>query len=270
MYPSMGRPATFLAAPLLLAALAAGAGACLDTADLDRDTVTSVPPGNAEGSGFSGLYSVEVRTTNCEGGCAFDTEWFTVSVCDVGEVETALVQMTQDGGSLKAEWEEPLSLLEGGIQSSGAFDMGGFGTQNGGELEITLRVVGTIDDAKLEATARSWTVGSIQGGSLDCVGHYTVSAPRPTGVQKAPGPHCDTDADCANGNCNFKTDSCEDPGPEGAPCFANDDCAPTATGEGNCNNQTDTCLAPAGVGSPCFADDDCITEHCDHETDSCA
>lgn len=253
-----------LALASLLVVLAAGTAACDAPADLGRDAVTTIPAGDASGASFSGQYAVEVRTTDCEGTCAADTEWFTVSVCDVGDVTTEWVTITQDGGSLEASWEEPLSLLRGGVRQSGAFEMGGFGTQSGGQLEISLRVSGSIGETKLEADARSWTVGSIDGGSLDCVGRYTVSAPRPTGEPVITGPSCKSDDDCPEGNCNFETDTCQAPGPDGSPCGGDDDC----TG-GNCNFEIDLCRAPGPAGSPCGGDDDCVGGQCNFENDTC-
>lgn len=247
--------------------LALAAAGCGGPADLQRDAVTTIPAGDAKGTAFSGRYAVEVRTTDCEGACAADTRWGTVSVCDVGDVDSAWVTITQDAGKLEASWEEPLSLLRGGVSEGGAFEMGGYGTQSGGALEISLRVSGTIGEAKLEAEARSWTVGFIEGGTLDCVGRYAVSAPRPTGEPAELGPKCQSDGDCAGDpgtNCNFETDTCQAPGADGSPCGGDDDCQ-----GGNCNFETDACQAPQPDGSRCGGDDDCEGGNCNFELDQC-
>jgi hypothetical protein len=256
------RPSTF---HLVVSAICLGSAACGAPDGLGRDDVTTIGPGDASGAEWGGVYSISVRTEDCEGSCSVEAEYFTASICDVGDVDTEAVLITQDDGALSVEWDEPLSLLEGGVDADGTFEVGGFGTESGGDLEISLRVDGTFSGAILSARARSWSVGEVMDDGVDCLGHYVIEGTRSASSTGDGAPRCTSDDDCPSETpCNNKLDVCASPGPDGSPCIADDECQ-----NGRCNNQLDTCQPPGPAGTPCVSNDECLSGNCNNADDLC-
>jgi len=156
------------------------AAACGSSGDLSRDDVQNIPDGDATGSALSGTYDIEVRVTDCSGSCGpFSVGIFSSSVCDVGDTDSQRVEVSQTDGRLSIDTDDLPSRFEGGAFADGSFDVGGYATQFGGELEITARTLGQIhDDGTLSATIRSRTWGEVEGQSADCVGVREVTGVR--------------------------------------------------------------------------------------------
>ncbi|MFK7989838.1 MAG: hypothetical protein AB8I08_27715 [Sandaracinaceae bacterium] len=96
---------------------------------------------------------------------------FTASVCDVGDTESMQATVTQTDGHLRIVTDELPSLLEGGADADGSFDVGGYATQFGGGLEITARSVGSIGpDGTLRAMIDSRSWGQVEDQGADCYG----------------------------------------------------------------------------------------------------
>lgn len=227
-------------ATLLLTGCMLSCAACggADTAGLDPAEVENIGPGNASGQAFSGVFELEVRTVACDGSCSASTGLFTASLCDVGDVDYETVLINQHDGVLQVEWSEPVSRLRGGIDANGSYEVGGYGTQSGGDLEISVRVDGAIDGPDLTGTARSWSVGAIDDDRVDCVGDHEITGSRPYVV--------------------------DDEGVWREACYDDDDCASTL-----CNDQLHRCGPLAPIGGPCALDDDCASDECDESEGVC-
>ena len=116
--------------PALVMALATASIGCGD-GGLDPFSVTTIPDGNATGTAASGIYDIEIRTVDCDGICAGSSGIFSLSFCDIGDVDQETITITQSDGHLSIDWDEPISRLEGGLDQSGQYDVGGVGTQGG-------------------------------------------------------------------------------------------------------------------------------------------
>lgn len=162
---------------LLALSLVASAAACGGSGDdLDPDTVTNLPPGDATGSAATGTYVLDTLTTACGGTCAVEVDGFNYSACDVGTRQTATTEIAQDGGALVFDVEDSdyASHLEGGIDVDGSFDVGGLVTQQGGQITITSRSTGTLIDGAMTATGRL----RIDGMGLGCTVEIDVTGER--------------------------------------------------------------------------------------------
>ena len=82
--------ASLLLAPALLVAIAA----CGSGGGLSKEEVQNIPPGTAVGTAASGRYDLELYTVACSGQCQVRNNGLTGSACDVGNVDTASVQVT--------------------------------------------------------------------------------------------------------------------------------------------------------------------------------
>ncbi len=154
--------------------------ACGSPGDLTPDAVRTIPDGDASGAAWSGAYEIEIRTVECSGTCGpFTVGIFSASVCDVGDVDTERVEVVQTEGHLQIDTSDLPSRFEGGVFANGSFDVGGYATQFGGELEISARGEGTIDPSgRIEATIRSRTWGQVEGQGADCLGVREVTGVR--------------------------------------------------------------------------------------------
>ncbi len=149
--------------------------------DLSVAAVTSIPAGNASGSAASGSYSLKSVTRDCSGSCpTFTYLIFTVKICEVGDSDSASATVVQENGRLTVTSTGLLvKSLSGGIQSDGAFEVGGVDSQASGAVEVTLRASGRIDAAGVfTGTARARGVGNVDGTSLNCVGDYEITGTR--------------------------------------------------------------------------------------------
>lgn len=168
---------------LVIWALVVLAG-CGDDNGLSRDVVTSLPDGNAAGAALSGQYRVTITTTSCSGECpSFQVLGvFTYRICEVGAVDSnETITATQTDGHLEVVGDSSLFVqrLVGGVDSDGAFDIGGYETQADGQVEVTARAKGSISaGGAIQATAQARGVGSAEGKSINCVGSYTLGGQR--------------------------------------------------------------------------------------------
>jgi len=157
--------------------------ACGGDDELDRDVVTSIPPGNAAGSAASGTYSLQIRTVSCTGACpTYKVLGFTVSLCSVGDSDSETVKVTQTDGVLDVS-EIGSSLyveqLRGGINQDGTFDVGGYQIQSGTSVAVTARAQGTINPGgTLVGSARAKGTGSYDGQNIACTGSFEISGQR--------------------------------------------------------------------------------------------
>src|SRR5262245_19338091 len=149
------------------------------TGDLSPDEVTHLPDGNGKGSAANGTYAVEIYVSECQGTCSYRYAGNLQSVCDIGQRQTATLQVSQQDGHLRVEPEGSelvLTRLDGGIWSDGHFDIGGLATQLGGAVVITARATGTIDGSqKISGQARARAVGKVSGSDLDCTAAFDLS-----------------------------------------------------------------------------------------------
>jgi hypothetical protein len=168
-----------LLAGLSLATLAA-LTSCGAPAGLTRTEVENIPPGNATGTDFSGVYSTNANTTSCAGKCpVLNVGIFTLDTCDVGMQNTVHITLQQNGGDLVIldDATNLVTRLEGGINSDGSFTAGGYATQAGGAVEITARVTGKVSaDGKITAMAEGYGTGSYMGQTIDCTATYMVES----------------------------------------------------------------------------------------------
>jgi len=147
---------------------------------LEKADVTSLPPGDAVGAAASGTYDLDLVVKECKGSCGpIDAGIFTVSLCDVGDVDHAEAIVTQTDGALVLESEGlVVEHLEGGIDANGAFVIGGYGTDQGGDVELFVLGTGTLAGDLFQGGAESRGRGAIDGESFDCTAIYDVSGAR--------------------------------------------------------------------------------------------
>lgn len=165
---------------MLLMMVAVGALGC-GSDYLDRDVVTSLPPGDASGSALSGSYSGTVTTTACAGTCMAKYGIFTYTFCEVGDVDKETFQVTQNDGVLEVTGASHLYVasLRGGVDADGRFDVGGYATESGGQIGIVMRVEGTIDGSgTVDAVAKGKGDGSADGVTVNCSASYRISGQR--------------------------------------------------------------------------------------------
>lgn len=140
--------------------------ACGGSDDLDPETVTNLPPGDATGTALTGSYRTESVTTDCGGTCSTTVDGAVFSACDVGTRLDDTIDVTQTDGALRIDVDgnDYVSRLAGGIDVDGTFDVGGLRTQLGGQVTITARTQGTLTSAAMTGTARL----HVRGRGLDC------------------------------------------------------------------------------------------------------
>ena len=146
----------------------------------DRDDVSDIPAGDATGTTATGEYELQLYTADCLGDCpVIRSGIFSVSLCDVGEVDEQTVDVTQTDGRLVMIGEGlQVERLTGGVDADGTFEVGGWGTQNGGDVEVAILSTGTLAGARFTGTAESRGHGSIDGQSIDCTAVYEVAGAR--------------------------------------------------------------------------------------------
>jgi hypothetical protein len=152
---------------VLLAACGGGGG-------LSREEAEGVPDGDATGDALSGGWRLERRITSCAGDCALGL----FGVCDVGYEAEADAEITQTDGHLVVEVDDTPGLLEGGAYADGAVEVGGYATQQGGQLEIAAIVTATVDDDAMTGTIRAAVWGDVDDESVDCRIENDVTATR--------------------------------------------------------------------------------------------
>jgi hypothetical protein len=152
---------------------------CGSTGTLERGDVTDIPPGDAVGSAVSGEYELELYTTDCIGDCSVDVGSFDVSLCDVGDLDYVDASVTQDDGALVLDAEGlVIERLTGGISADGTFEIGGWGTQYGGDVEVVILSTGTASGDDFSGTAESRGRGEAEGQNVDCTAMYDVTGTR--------------------------------------------------------------------------------------------
>jgi hypothetical protein len=166
-------------APWLLA-LVCAVGCGDDDGGLDIDEVTNLPPGDADGDAASGTWTFEAYTSACAGVCSAGGGVLTAIFCEVGNRDNASAMVTQDDGALQIDVDDSffVSRLKGGVDADGAFDVGGYGTENGGALGITARLVGAFEGDAAEGTAELRIVGEAYDDRIDCRASYDVTGTR--------------------------------------------------------------------------------------------
>lgn len=151
--------------------------------ELSRETVTSLPEGDATGTALSGRYTMELLTTDCNGVCPkLDFGWITYTPCKVGHTFSGWVDVTQSDGRLEVKVSGGffVKVLLGGVSSSGAFDVGGYTLDSGSshKVDITARVKGTMDTTKISGDVKANGLGDAYGQEINCLGMYTLSGTR--------------------------------------------------------------------------------------------
>jgi len=167
----------------LMAMLVVGIAACGGSGELSREEVTSIPPGDATGTALSGSYRLTIVTTHCDGSCPSFQVIGSIyySICKPNATDHETVTVTQKEGVLEVTGDSSLWVqnMSGGVLSDGQFDVGGYETEADGNVQITARVKGTIDDTgSILATARVRGVGSAEGQTINCTGTYDVTGAR--------------------------------------------------------------------------------------------
>ncbi|MBN2498429.1 MAG: hypothetical protein JXR96_27815 [Deltaproteobacteria bacterium] len=164
-----------LVCALLLGGCGSGDG------DLDKDVVTHLPDGNASGSAASGVYDMEIYTSACEGMCPeIDYGIFVYHLCDVGDRDSTQVLVDQADGHLQVDLDSDqyVTRLAGGIDSDGSFDIGGYGTQNSGSVQITARFQGVISGDEFDGQGRMLGKGTVDQQRIDCTASYEITGTR--------------------------------------------------------------------------------------------
>ncbi len=160
---------------------------------LARDVVESIPEGDAAGDVFSGSYETLATVISCAGACGpIDVGGTTYEVCERDAESIEWITVYQDGGGLRVDLDDDGHIginldgyipvrLRGGVDADGSWDVGGYGTKFGDDLESTARARGTAEAGKpLEGTVEVHVFGVVANTETDC--HMTqrlVSVERP-------------------------------------------------------------------------------------------
>jgi len=150
-----------LAAVLVIPACGGGGGG-----NLDPDTVTNLPPGDATGTAATGVYALDSITTACTGACTTTVDGFEYDACDIGTHQESTADLTQVDGVLTIDVPDSdyVSQLAGGIDADGSYDVGGLRTQQGGQITITARSTGTLVGGHMMGSAQLL----VEGMGLSC------------------------------------------------------------------------------------------------------
>ncbi len=164
-----------------------------DDAYLDRDVVTSIPAGDAVGDMFSGDYQIRSTTVSCAGACGpIDVGDTTYVVCERDQETIEWVTVYQEDGELRVDLDDDGHIginvdgfapvrLTGGIDADGRWDVGGYDTKFGDDLESAARARGTFEQGEEpEGTLEVHTHGVVSQTEVDCrITHRLVSAEPP-------------------------------------------------------------------------------------------
>jgi hypothetical protein len=149
---------------------------CDDGLALDRDDVTSIPPGTGAGTAASGRWLGRLTTTACHGSCLVSGR---VSICDVGDIDEYDFVLTQMDGHLVIEAEGLRTpSMVGGIDLDGSFRVGGYATQLGGSVITLSETLGVVEGQTFTGTARASTEGSYDDEDFACDAEYTTHGER--------------------------------------------------------------------------------------------
>lgn len=169
------KTASLLLAPALLVAIAA----CGGGGGLSREEVQNIPPGTAVGTAASGRYDLELYTVACSGQCQVRNNGLTGSACDVGNVDTASVQVTQLDGALRMDADGLIyDRLSGSIDADGTFVVGSLATGNAGSVEAVVLASGTVSASGFAGTAEQRAYGSSDGLAFDCTAAFELTGLR--------------------------------------------------------------------------------------------
>jgi len=152
-----------------------------DDEPLDRDVVESVPEGDAVGDDFSGSYETLATAVACVGECGpIEAGGTTSVVCSPYAESKEWITLFQEDGSLRIDLDDDGHIginldgyvpvrLNGGIDSDGTWDVGGYGTKYGGRLESTARIRGMVQAGEpLEGTVEVHIFGVVEDTETDC------------------------------------------------------------------------------------------------------
>ncbi len=224
---------------------------------LEREDVEGLPPGDASGDAASGAFIVgalEQRSCRCDGPDEF-------GLCDLSLGATG-IWLVQDDGALQLQLLDALTalediVLEGGIDSDGAFVVGGVNelALNGVRLTQSFdRATGVVrpnDGGQIEWVRRS---RSLAGDGSDCTitldMEFSWWDPDDVGA-------CTLALQCHPSRPYCSNFVCTDGSP-GTSCGLPPDCA-----SGICVN--DICVTGA-AGSMCTFNSDCLSRSCSAET----
>jgi hypothetical protein len=151
-----------------------------DGGALSREEVEGLPPGDAIGEAGNGEFEIQLVTTACRARCPeIDAGGFTISTCDLNEVDDATLTITQRDGELVIDASGLIvDRLEGGIFADGSFVVGAFATQQSGEVTIAIRSEGTLSGDIIEGTAEGHASGKVAGTIINCSTSYELAGMR--------------------------------------------------------------------------------------------
>ena len=147
--------------------------------NLSISEVTNIPDGDGTGLAFTDSYNVDIRTISCSGSCpAIQSGIFTITLCDVGDRDQEIMQVTQRDGHLEVDGDGLyINHMEGGIFQDGSFEVGGYATEYSGGVDITGRVEGSItSEHQISATAILYARGSVEDTNISCKGTYEINS----------------------------------------------------------------------------------------------
>lgn len=152
-----------------------------EDAYLAEEVVTSLPEGDAMGDAFSGSYQTRATVISCAGSCGpFEVAGTTYVACERDSESVEWVTAYQDDGALRVDLDDDGHIginvdgyapvrLDGGIDSDGRWEIGGYGTKFGGDLEATARGRGQVRVGEpLEGTLEVRVFGTAGGTEVDC------------------------------------------------------------------------------------------------------
>jgi hypothetical protein len=103
----------------------------------------------------------------------------TGSACDVGEVDTAILAVTQRDGALDMDADGLIfERLEGGLDADGRFTVGGYATAQAGAVIAMVLADGALTAEGFTGTATQRAHGSASGLDFDCTAELELTGRR--------------------------------------------------------------------------------------------
>lgn len=157
----------------LVALLATSCGGEAVQGDLlDRESVTSIPPGDAVGTAYTGTYETQLDVKACSGVCPdINIGAESYSICAEGQQYAEILDVSQEDGYLEVYLD--LGFIEtsmsGGIYRNRNFEVGGFTASSYGEVDLTTLTKGVfLPGERLNGQVRVLGIGEFGGVFIDC------------------------------------------------------------------------------------------------------
>jgi hypothetical protein len=140
--------------------------------DLDRETVSSIPPGDALGTAATGDYDTELRVKTCSGLCpdlVIGAESY--PICAEGQQYAEILEVSQEDGYLEVYLDLGFieTVMAGGIYRNRNFEVGGFTASSYGDVDVSALTKGVfLPEDRINGQVKVLGTGEFGGALIDC------------------------------------------------------------------------------------------------------